>query len=137
MYSKTPTVLFICADNSILSPLAAAWLYRLSGQKLRASTAGISPAAIPAPVQQRVSALMRQPVALKPVALNRLSGKCFDVVITLADKSKPALPSHPYDDEHIVWDFRSPQSAAEIRQFEFELMERLVLWLEVNRLRAA
>lgn len=137
MYSKAPTVLFICADNSVLSPLAAAWLYRLSGRKLRARTAGISPADISPPVQQRVSALMRQPVALKPVALKRLSGSCFDVVITLADKSQPALPSHPYDDEHIVWDFPSPQSAADIRQIEFELMERLILWLEVNRLRAA
>jgi|GEM_PF-2248952 len=138
MYSEyTPTVLFICRDNAVCSQLAAAWLYRLSSGKIQAQTAGIEPCPIPSCIQQRVSQLKRRPVSLKPVALKRVSGKTYDHIITLTDKREAPLPLHPYDEEGVVWDFAMPASAEALRQLEFELMDRLLLWLEVVRVRAA
>ncbi|MCV6590817.1 MAG: hypothetical protein OIF57_17620 [Marinobacterium sp.] len=131
------SVLFICRDNAICSPLAAAWLYRLTGGRIQARTAGIVPVAIPVSVQQRVAQLQRRPVALKPVAMRKLAGQTFDSIITLADRQECPLPVHPYDGEGVVWHFDRPVTAAQLRQLEFELMERLLLWLEVKRLRTA
>ena len=138
MYSTSPpTVLFICRDNAVCSQLAAAWLYRLSGGEIQAQTAGIEPGPVPNFVQQRVSQLKRRPVALKPVALKRVCGKTYDHIITLTDKREAPLPVHPYDEEGVVWDFATPTSAEALRQLEYELMDRLLLWLEVVRVRAA
>lgn len=138
MYStNTPTVLFICRDNAVCSQLAAAWLHRLSNGKIQAQTAGIEPGPVPSFVQQRASQLKRRPVSLTSVPLKRVCGKNYDYIITLADKRDAPLPAHPYDDEGIVWDFAMPESAEALRQLEFELMDRLLLWLEVVRVRAA
>jgi len=72
-----------------------------------------------------------------PTSLRQTAGTSFDYIITLCNKQCEQLPVHPYDDEGVIWDFPAPGTLEQMRQMEFELMERLLLWLEVTGLRAA
>ncbi|MBY4676471.1 arsenate reductase/protein-tyrosine-phosphatase family protein [Marinobacterium arenosum] len=130
--NKPLRVLFVCRHNAIRSQLAAAWLNRLAHGEVIAESAGLEPQPVPAFVQSRVALLERRPVLLRSRSMQRVAGKQYDCVIRLCDKSSEQLPMHPCDLEGICWDFIPPANLEQLRQMEYQLMDRLKLWLEVK-----
>jgi ArsR family transcriptional regulator, arsenate/arsenite/antimonite-responsive transcriptional repressor / arsenate reductase (thioredoxin) len=81
-------VLFICSGNSARSPMAEGWLNHLSGGRVTARSAGVSPA----PVHPlAVAAMAEHGVDIsghRPAAVSDLAG--FRHVITLCDRAREA-----------------------------------------------
>jgi len=92
------TVLFVCPDNSLLSPLAEAYLNFRAGGLMRAFSAGIEPANV---LNRHVCRLL----SAAGIKADGLSPKSIDIflmphaevpdrVIYLSDQARIALPPH-------------------------------------------
>ncbi len=93
--SKT-TVLFVCPDNSLLSPLAEAYLNFRAGGLMRAFSAGVAPS-------QELSRHVRRILSARGIDAKGLAPKPIDIflmphaeipdrVVYLADQAPVALP---------------------------------------------
>ena len=92
------TVLFVCPDNSLLSPLAEAYLNFRAGGLMRAFSAGIDPAAdLSRHVKRLLSAagISAQGLAPKPIDIFLMPhAEVPDRVIYLSDQAQITYPQH-------------------------------------------
>lgn len=92
------TVLFVCPDNSLLSPLAEAYLNARAGGLMRAFSAGIEPAgALNRHVHRLLSAagIGTEALAPKPIDIFLMPhAEVPDRLIYLSDQPRLALPAH-------------------------------------------
>lgn len=93
-----PTVLFLCPDNSLLSPMAEAYLNVRGHGLIRAFSAGIDPAAgLNRHVKRLLSAvgISAQGLSPKPVDIFLMPhAEVPDRVIYLSDQTQIAYPAH-------------------------------------------
>lgn len=92
------TVLFVCPDNSLLSPLAEAYLNARAGGLMRAFSAGMEPAlTLNRHVRRLLSAAGIEAEGLSPKSIDIFlmpHAEVPDRVIYLVDQARVALPPH-------------------------------------------
>jgi protein-tyrosine-phosphatase len=86
---KTPSaVLFICTQNAIRSPMAAALMHKFAGHKIYVASAGIR-AGDPDPfVGMIMDEINLDLTRHRPHSLDDLSDSAFDLVITLSPEAE-------------------------------------------------
>jgi arsenate reductase len=100
MADGTINVLFVCNDNSTRSIIAQALLNRFSGNRFRAFSCGLQPAAKIHP--RTVEMLDTHGLPLehrRPRSISAFVGNCapeMDFVINLCDEPLPRLPGCPF-----------------------------------------
>lgn len=104
--STAPTVLFICKHNAGRSQLGAHLLAHVAGDRVAATSAGITPAEA---INPAVAATLRElgidTSAARPRAVDAEELARADIVVTM----KPGLPlPGPINGEHIEWEFPDP-----------------------------
>ena len=104
-------VLFVCIGNSCRSQMAEAFARAYGSDVLTAYSAGLSPAAIVAPLTRQV--LTEKNVACEgqvPKALEAFAGERFEVVVNLSGEPLPATVAT----NHVIeWQVRDPIGKSE------------------------
>ncbi|GAB6097505.1 hypothetical protein JCM14469_37590 [Desulfatiferula olefinivorans] len=104
---RNPTVLFVCRDNRLLSPMAAAFAGHLAGDRIRVMSAGIRPektfhpALVPAMAEKGLDLAFRIPQSLEAVT----AAARPDVVIIMG---RDADAVHVTGAKTLVWDLPDP-----------------------------
>jgi protein-tyrosine-phosphatase len=135
MADGTINVLFVCKDNSIRSIIAQALLNRFSGNRFRAFSCGLQPAAKIHP--RTVEMLDTHGLPLehrRPRSISALVGNCapeMDFVINLCDEPLPRLPGRPFIAH---WGISDPLSEGGDAALEARAFQRTFRELE-NRVR--
>jgi arsenate reductase len=132
-------VLFLCATNGVLSPIAEALLHRIDSENFEAASAGISsgkmhPLTVEVMREVGIELNRKTPRPVKEV-LNRN----FDFVITVCDRAKVQCPVF-HGAETVHWQFEDPtafpvDSERQIRKFRMirdQLNRRLHLFVLVQ-----
>ncbi|BBA96295.1 putative low molecular weight protein tyrosine phosphatase [Actinacidiphila reveromycinica] len=104
--AAVPSVLFVCVHNAGRSQMAAAFLARLAGDRVRVRSAGSAPAATLNPVV--VAAMAERGIDLAashPKVLTPDAVRASDVVVTMGcGDTCPVFPGRRYLD----WDLPDP-----------------------------
>jgi arsenate reductase len=120
-----PTVLFVCVHNAGRSAMAAAWLGRLAGGRVRVRSGGSSPATEVNPVA--VAAMAEAGIDLSTHAPQRWTEaglRSADVVVTMGcGDACPLYPGKRYED----WDVPDPagRPIEEVRRIRDEIARRV------------
>jgi protein-tyrosine-phosphatase len=110
---KMPSaVLFICTQNAIRSPMAAALMHKLAGHKIYVASAGIR-AGDPDPIVGMIMDEINLDLTRhRPHSLDDLADSAFDLVITLSPEAeahaKEMMKTMAIDVEH--WPTPDPSS---------------------------
>ena len=102
-------ILFLCATNAVLSPMAEALLKRIDSENFQVVSAGFEHLN---PHGHTASLLNEMDLHLKdwsPRLLSSVVGQNFDMVITLGDRAPSMLPFFP-NVEHAHWRFDDPST---------------------------
>ncbi len=104
--TTSPTVLFICKHNAGRSQLGAHLLAHLAGDRVTATSAGITPAD---PINPAIAATLAEldidTAAATPRAVTAEDLQTADIVVTM----KPGLPlPGPVAGELVEWEFPDP-----------------------------
>lgn len=105
-------VLFLCATNSVQSPMAEALLNRLDSAHFDVLSAGIDPGAIHSltvEVMKEIGIDLRQAATR---TLEDVAHLDFDFVITLCDRAKAKCPPFP-GAQLVNWRFDDPLAASD------------------------
>ncbi len=128
--NDTPTVLFVCVHNAGRSQMAAGYLRRMAGNRVRVLSAGSEPADRINPVA--VAAMAEDGIdiaAEAPTLLATESVAESDVVITMGcGDACPIFPGKRYED----WALDDPAGAelADVRRIRDEIKQRVVVLLD-------
>jgi arsenate reductase (thioredoxin) len=128
--TDTPTVLFVCVHNAGRSQMAAGYLRRLAGDRVRVLSAGSEPADRINPVA--VAAMAEDGIDITaevPTLLATESVAESDVVITMGcGDACPIFPGKRYED----WALDDPAGAAlaDVRRIRDEVKQRVVVLLD-------
>ncbi len=128
--SQTPEVLFVCVHNAGRSQMAAGFVRKLAGDRIRVRTAGSEPADEINPVA--AEAMREVGVDLSdelPKRLTNDSVRAADVVITMGcGDACPIYPGKRYED----WELEDPagKDLATVRQIRDEIEARVQALLD-------
>lgn len=108
--ASQPAVLFVCTGNSVRSPIAEALLRRCVGGHVAVASAGVRPKPRLHPNTVRV---LREAFGVDvanhvPRALESLSHREFDYVITLCDRARDQCPQFDDDVRRAHWSIPEP-----------------------------
>ena len=123
--SQTPEVLFVCVHNAGRSQMAAGFVRKLAGDRIRVRTAGSEPADEINPVA--AEAMREVGVDLSdelPKRLTNDSVRAADVVITMGcGDACPIYPGKRYED----WELEDPagKDLATVRRIRGEIEARV------------
>ena len=102
-------VLFVCAANDCLSPMAEGFLRRYGGSAFRVSSAGVEPA----PLDRLAADLMqRSGVDISnhvPKSLDEVADQSFDFVINVSEGSRDQVTRITNTHRLIHWRFPDPR----------------------------
>jgi arsenate reductase (thioredoxin) len=120
-----PTVLFVCVHNAGRSQMAAGWLTRLAGDRVRVLSAGSAPADTvnPAAVQAMAEVGIDISAGI-PQKLEHDTARESDVIITMGcGDACPVFPGKRYED----WKLTDPagQPLEVVRQVRDEIRDRV------------
>jgi protein-tyrosine-phosphatase len=142
MSTKPPTVLFLCADNSVRSQLAEALLRHRAGDRYVACSAGLRPAA-PHPL---VAEVLReigidiQPEGSHPIG-TFLGGRSVRHAVILRSADETQAPRiFPFATRTECWDVGDPMVPAEsdgdlherFRRVRDDIDARIFVWLAAD-----
>jgi protein-tyrosine-phosphatase len=125
MSDTTPTVLFVCVHNAGRSQMAAAWLERLAGGRVRVLSGGslpaaaVNPAAVAAMAEVGLDISARTPQPWTGAAVREA-----DVVITMGcGDTCPFFPGKRYED----WEVADPagRPLEEVREVRNDIEQRV------------
>jgi arsenate reductase len=125
MNMARPTVLFVCAHNAGRSPMAAAWLEHLAGDRVTVLSGGstpaaeVNPAAVAAMAEAGIDIAGRVPQPWTEAGL-----RAADVVITMGcGDACPFYPGKRYED----WEIADPhgRSLEEVRSIRDDIKGRV------------
>jgi arsenate reductase (thioredoxin) len=125
MGAAAPSVLFVCVHNAGRSQMAAGYLERLGGGRVRVLSAGsepaetLNPVAIAAMAEEGIDIATRQPQILTTDAV-----RASDVVITMGcGDTCPVFPGKRYED----WDLTDPAGLPieQVRPIRDEIRRRV------------
>jgi arsenate reductase (thioredoxin) len=120
-----PTVLFVCVHNAGRSQMAAAFLERLGGDRVRVRSAGtepidrVHPGVVEAMREAGIDLAARRPQGLEEAAVREA-----DVVVTMGcGDACPVYPGKRYED----WDLPDPsgKTMADIRTIRDDIEGRV------------
>ncbi len=123
--TRTPTVLFVCVHNAGRSQMAAGWLRRLGGERVRVLSAGSAPGDSLNPMA--VAAMAEEGVDITAAVPTLLSDEAVvesDVVITMGcGDACPFYPGKRYED----WALDDPagQPLEAVRPIRDEIRRRI------------
>ncbi len=123
--TDTPTVLFVCVHNAGRSQMAAGWLRRLGGERVRVLSAGSAPGDSLNPMA--VAAMAEEGVDITAAVPTLLSDEAVvesDVVITMGcGDACPFYPGKRYED----WALDDPagQPLEAVRPIRDEIRRRI------------
>lgn len=106
--AKKKKVLFICTHNSARSQMAEAFLNKLYGDSFEALSAGTEPADINPNAVEVMKEIGIDMNSHYSKSLNEFSGKKFDYIVTVCDKTKEKCPFFPGNAVHIHRGFENP-----------------------------
>jgi arsenate reductase (thioredoxin) len=108
-------VLFLCATNSVQSPMAEALLRRIGSEHFEVASAGIECE----PIHPLTIEVMREiGIDLEGQSARRVNdivSQNFDLVITVCDRAKYRCPSFT-NAEHIHWQFDDPATSPNLQR---------------------
>ena len=110
MSAAQPTVLFLCADNSVRSQIGEALLRRRAGNRFEVQSAGLSPK----PVHPLVSEVLREvgvdDTSLAPKRIGAILGKqSVRYAVILRDPDETDAPRiYPFATRTLRWDVGDP-----------------------------
>ncbi|WP_323616383.1 arsenate reductase ArsC [Pseudomonas putida] len=128
-------VLFVCTANAARSQLAEALLRHTDGEHYEAFSAGAQPTSIDPRTLEALEHLNVNTNGLYSKALDEFSGKNFDYVITLCDKSASECQSLLGAGEVISWNFEDPVTSSKPDAFRHtlhEIHERIKMFVLVK-----
>lgn len=108
---KSIRVLFVCAGNDCLSPMAEGFLRRYGGSNFEVCSAGIQPAPLDktaADLMQRSGVDISNHVAR---SLEEVADRAFDFVINVSEDSRDAVTRFANAHRLIHWRFPDPRAA--------------------------
>ena len=113
--SRRTSVLFVCTGNSARSPIAEALLRHHAGNRVTVTSAGTRPkdALHPDAVRVLDEGFGIDIADQRPRALDRLTGRRFDLVVTLCDKAREACPEFAGHPRWVHWSIPDPATATE------------------------
>lgn len=123
--SEVPTVLFLCVHNAGRSQMAAGWMRRLAGDRIRVLSGGsepaseINPAAVAAMTERGVDITAQAPTPWTEAAV-----EAADVVVSMGcGDACPVLPGRRYLD----WELEDPagRDVEQIRSVRDEIERRV------------
>src|SRR5262245_3880514 len=108
-------VLFLCAQNSVQSPIAEALLGRADSEHFEVSSAGLDseplhPLTLDVMKEIGINMEGRVPTPVRDVLHQK-----FDLVITMGDRVKNRCPSFG-NAEHIHWQFDDPSTTPDLER---------------------
>jgi arsenate reductase len=104
---KKISVLFLCSDNGVHSPMAEEMLNRFDSEHFEAMSAGIECGETHPLTVMAMSEIGIDLEGRTPRGIDALSGLHFDFVITLSDRARANCPAFP-DAEVVHWRFDDP-----------------------------
>ena len=139
MLNHKPTVLFLCADNSIRSQLGEALLRHHCGDRFQCFSAGL----IPKPVHPLLRRVLREfgvePGALEPKRLIGFFGRGVRFAVILRTPDETQAPRiFPFAARTFHWEVPAPrcgdatddEALAALRRTRDDIAARLRSWLE-------
>ena len=100
-------ILFLCATNAILSPMAESLLRRIDSENFQGVSAGFERLPAPSYTTDLLKTADLQLADWSPSPLSAVIGQKFDIVITMGERA-PSLQSVFPNVEHIHWRFDDP-----------------------------
>ena len=118
-------VLFLCTGNSCRSQMAEGLLRELAGDEFEVSSAGINPTSVN-PMAVRVMAELTIDITGQhSKAVDELTHKQFDFVITVCDRAREACPIFPGDAKQLHWSFEDPGEAIGMEEERLRVFRRV------------
>lgn len=105
-------VLFLCADNSVQSPIAEALLNKFDSEHFEAMSAGIERGETHPLTVKAMSDIGIDLEKRTAKAIDDISGLHFDFVITLCERARAQCPAFP-EAELVHWRFDDPLVAVD------------------------
>lgn len=125
MSDTKPTVLFVCVHNAGRSQMAAGWLRRLAGDRVRVLSAGSAPKETINPIAVEAMAEVGIDITGNiPQKLEYETAQESDVIVTMGcGDACPFFPGKRYED----WELTDPagQSIEVVRKVRDEIKERV------------
>jgi protein-tyrosine-phosphatase/DNA-binding transcriptional ArsR family regulator len=121
---RAPRVLFLCTGNSARSQMAEALLETLSGQRIRARSAGSHPK----PLHPNAVGVMAErgiDISGRPTKrMSRFLGARFDRVITLCDKVREVCPEFPGQPATAHWSMADPAAEGDTDEETYPVFQQ-------------
>lgn len=137
------SVLFLCTHNSARSQLAEATLRHLSGDRVRAYSAGSEPGRVHPEAISTLESLGISTEGLSSKHLKEFLGQKFDYIVTVCDQAREACPAFPGKPAQLHWSYPDPSGIEDeaerretFRRIANDLIERntgLLADIENNR----
>jgi protein-tyrosine-phosphatase len=110
MTARRPTVLFLCADNSVRSQLAEALMRHRAGGRFEVCSAGLTPKAVPPLVEETLREIGISAVGATSKPLNPFLGtRSVRWAIILRGADEPHAPRiFPFAARQLRWDIGDP-----------------------------
>jgi arsenate reductase (thioredoxin) len=142
MSAEKPTVLFLCADNSVRSQLAEALLRHRCGDRYDCCSAGLAPKPVHPMVETALREIGIEPDALAPKPIRPFLGHRgvrHAIILRTPDETE-APRIFPFATQTVRWDVSDPTGDSESPEDELVAMRRtrddidgrLKSWLEKN-----
>lgn len=116
--SSTTHVLFLCTGNSARSQIAEALVQHLSGDAVKACSAGSRPK----PLHPSAVRVMREAgidiEGRRSKHLDAFAGRRFDYVVTLCDRVREVCPEFPDHPDQVHWSIPDPASEGTYAAFQ-------------------
>ena len=118
-------VLFLCTGNSCRSQMAEGFLRGFAGHEFDVESAGVNPTRInPMAVQVMAEAAI-DISAQYSKAVDEISGKKFDYVITVCDRAREVCPIFPGEVTSVHWSFEDPAEATGSEEERISVFRRV------------
>ena len=106
-------VLFVCAANDCLSPMAEGFLRRYGGPQFEVMSAGVWPRPLDRMIRDMMQRAGIDISAHQPTALADVADHDFDFVINLSEDSRDAVTGVTNTHRLIHWRFSDPRTTHE------------------------
>jgi arsenate reductase (thioredoxin) len=108
---RLPTILVLCTGHRGRSQMAEGWLRYFAGQKAEIHSADTQPQGLH-PLAVRVMAEAGLDISTqRPRPVNEVTGRPFDLVVTIGDAAKEACPTFPAAKRLVHHAFEDPEQA--------------------------
>lgn len=131
------SVLILCTGNSARSQMAEGLLRAMAGDRLEVASAGTRPSVVNPLAIQAMNEIGIDISSHRSKSVDEVSGRHFDVLITVCDNAKEECPVLPIV-QKLHWSFDDPAAATgtdeeklqEFRRVRDEIQARLKEFLE-------